>query len=326
MTSDELAEAAEVGRHGDSSIKAALDIDWSEEQARSDALTRLLTDVEALRSWIGAHLPQGEHDPPLQRALEMLARVVEQDLEPDPNQPGRSRIRKGVAKDRIISVEDAERRHGRKSKNRTINGFKKHIAVDVDHGLILAAAVLPANRPEHEAEKDLRPEVERVGDVVKLHADRGYLAGRWLRDLHQAGRPAISKPWGHHTSRFPKGAFRFDFEASVATCPAGETAPIRERSSGRAVGFPTVICQACLLRDECVPGSQRRGRYLNLHDAEELLQDLRDLSASPEVRAKQRERVVVEHRLARLRCPPTRRVAGQPSHARVRTSTSCATA
>ena len=62
---------------------------------------------------------------------------MEQDLEPDPNGGG-SRIIKGVAADRRISVEDGEMRHGRKSKSKTIKGYKRHVATDLDSQAIVA--------------------------------------------------------------------------------------------------------------------------------------------------------------------------------------------
>lgn len=94
MSSEEVAAAAGLQLYGESSIKASLDIDWSDDDARAEALQRLLADVSGLRSWIAAALPeQTADDPPMKRALELLARVVEQDLEPDPDCPGRSRIK-----------------------------------------------------------------------------------------------------------------------------------------------------------------------------------------------------------------------------------------
>ena len=38
------------------------------------------------------------------------------------------------AADRRVSIEDKEMRHGRKSKSKRFNGFKRHIATDVDRG------------------------------------------------------------------------------------------------------------------------------------------------------------------------------------------------
>jgi hypothetical protein len=66
--------------------------------------------------------------PPVSDALQLLRRVVAQDLEPDPNGGG-VRIRDGVAEDRVISVGDPEMWHARKSRSKTIRGFKRHIVI-----------------------------------------------------------------------------------------------------------------------------------------------------------------------------------------------------
>jgi hypothetical protein len=42
-------------------------------------------------------------------------------------------------------------RHGRKSKSKRFNGYKRHIAADLHTDLIFACAVTPANRPEEKA-------------------------------------------------------------------------------------------------------------------------------------------------------------------------------
>ena len=42
-------------------------------------------------------------------------------------------------------------RHGRKTKSKRFNGYKRHLAIDLDTLLVLAVAVLPANRPEEDA-------------------------------------------------------------------------------------------------------------------------------------------------------------------------------
>jgi hypothetical protein len=61
------------------------------------------------------------------------------------------RIRQAVAQDRRVSVEDGEMRHRRKSQSKRFNGFKQHIATEMDLDLIVACTVTPANRPEAEA-------------------------------------------------------------------------------------------------------------------------------------------------------------------------------
>src|SRR5205809_4919323 len=86
------------------------------------------------------------------------------------------RIRQGVAEDRRVSIADTEMRHGRKSKSKRFNGFKRHIAADVDRRLILACAMTPANRSEDEAIPSLTGDLARQGLAVDhLLIDRGYI-------------------------------------------------------------------------------------------------------------------------------------------------------
>lgn len=301
MSPAEVRDQAGTKVLGGSSIKGTLDIDWDNELEVQDALARLMEDVVALKTWVMQHLAADAAAPPLAKALDLLNRVLQQDLEPDPDDPNRSRIREGTAKNRQISVEDGEMRHGRKSKSRVINGFKNHIAVDLDTGLTLAAAVRPANEREHQVEHHIRGDIERHGDVSELHIDRGYLSSEWASELHSSGVPVYSKPWvNKRAKRFTKGDFKYDFERTTATCPAGEITHIRPGKAGRPahVTFASSTCRSCPIRLQCIPAEYTRGRTITLHLQERLLQDLRVLKSTPEGRKKLRLRVMIEHRLA----------------------------
>lgn len=299
---DEVRRRAGTKLLGQSSIKAALDIDWDDDSAQQEALERLLTDVASLRAWVAAHLKEEAGKPPLKEALDLLAKVVEQDLEPDPADSRKSRIREGTAKDRRISIIDGDMRHGRKSKSRVINGYKRHVARDLDSGLVLAATVRPANEREHAAESDIRPDIDRIGKVAELHIDRGYLSGDWPRELHESGVPVLSKPWSGTTERFGKADFCFDFSSDTVTCPAGSIAPIRQTmpEQPKRATFATATCQACPLKAQCLPPSAKSGRALTLHSAEPLLSELRKMRQTPEGRQRLRARVGVEHTLAHI--------------------------
>jgi len=308
LTPNEVRDRAGVRLLGGPSIKAALDIDWDDKVQQQEALERLLSEVTALHSWVEHNLSAEASEPPLKEALELLSRVIEQDIEPDPEGCGH-RIRKGTARDRRISIRDGQMRHGRKSKSRVINGYKRHVAMDLDSRLVLAATVRPANESEYKAETDIRPDVERLGKIEELHIDRGYLAGSWSRQLHESGHTVICKPRKIRSERFTKSDFRFDFDAGLSTCPAGESAPIRKGRTGRPdrVSFPSATCRACHLRPQCMTDKQCRGRDLTLHAAEPLLQQLRDDKKTTAGRARLRERVQVEHCLAHLTARQGRR-------------------
>jgi hypothetical protein len=93
--------------------------------------------LDGLERWIAREFGDEAAEAPLAGPLTMLQKLREQDLEPEPpdNKP---RIRKGTAEDRRVAVEDKDMRHGRRSKSKRFNGYKEHIACDLDTELIIA--------------------------------------------------------------------------------------------------------------------------------------------------------------------------------------------
>ena len=138
---EDIRRAAELRLIGRSSLKAALDIDWDDAGEQHRALQELIAEVHRLKHWLHDELKEDElAERPLREALEQLERVLGQDLEPDPVRGGR-RITRGTARNRQISIRDPSMRHGRKSRSTTIKGFKRYIAKELDHGLILGVDV-----------------------------------------------------------------------------------------------------------------------------------------------------------------------------------------
>jgi hypothetical protein len=274
------------------SIKAALDIDWSDADERQVALERLITEAEQLQAWVVQHLQDEAIRPPVSDALTLLRRVVTQDLEPDPDGGG-MRIREGVAEDRVISVGDPQMRHGRKSRSRTIKGYKRHIVIA--NRFILGTAVAPANRPEHEPMPQLIEVARRAGQLADVYFDRGYLASPEVTMLRRQGVTIHSRPWNpSRNGLFSKAQFEISLAARMVACPAGYTAAITP--SGMAL-FDEAACRRCKLKLHCTQG---KARTLRVHENEELLIELRAAQASAEGRADYRRRTAVEHRLARV--------------------------
>jgi hypothetical protein len=89
---------------------------------------------------------------------------------------GGRRIKRHVAPDRRISIEDKDIRHGRKSSSKTFNGFKEHFAVDLDSKVTREVIVRPANEPEHEVVALLAEELEKASGLLQLDVDLGYMA------------------------------------------------------------------------------------------------------------------------------------------------------
>ena len=294
ISRDAVLREAGVTLLGAPSLKAALDIDWTDPTAQADALARLLADVDRLEAWVGTHVPIADA-PPVQAALAALRRVLAQDFEPDPT-TGQRRIRRGVAADRMPSLGDPEMRHGRKTRTKPFNGYKRHVLTLIDQDLILDAIARPANEPEHTALALLEPALAPHGPVVELAVDRGYLASPRIGPLHAQGVTIRAKAWrSANGDRFPKHAFTIDLAARRVTCPAGQVAAIAPGAA--TVHFRPTVCQPCAQRDACTTA---RGRSVSLHPQEALLQTLAAAQRQPAGRAALRQRVAVEHTLARI--------------------------
>lgn len=282
-----------------SSIKRALDIEWSDPVAKAEAVPTLVAQLDALETWVRKRLPQECSEPPLKEHLATLEQIRDQDLEPDPS--GGSRIREGVAPDRRISIEDKEMRHGRKSKTKRFNGYKRHIATDLDTTLILACAVTPANRPEQEAGADLQHDIGRCprrSAIGELFIDRGYINSSVVNDVLDAGGDVVCKPWRVGNGKlFAKTDFQFDFRRRLLTCPAGET---QRFTLDSVVEFDAATCASCPLRAQCTKAKSDTGRMVRIADDEPLQHRLRKLIATPTGRERLRERTAVEHRLAHV--------------------------
>lgn len=275
-----------------SSVKAALDIDWDDEDQRREGLERLLTEVSALEKWVKQRAKAQAKGEPLKSALGLLRQIAAQDTEPDPNGGG-PRIKEGVTPDRIISASDTEMRHGRKSRSKRFDGYKRHIAIA--HNLILATAVRPANRREHEPAEELLQTASAFGQIQVLDIDRGYLPSPAVERLHAAGAQIRSRAWQTaNAGFFTKEHFEIDLQRRSVTCPAGRTVKIGVAGK---VAFRADECAACELKSLCTPA---RRRSLSVHRQEALLIRLRQDLKTKSGRRELRKRVAVEHRLARI--------------------------
>src|SRR5262249_27343247 len=127
------------------SLKAALDLDWDDLEARQQALAMVLAALDAVESWVAAQHATAQI-PAVQASLACARPVQTQDVAPTAS--GRPHLRRAVARERRIAVEDAEMRHGRKSHRVRVDGYKRHVVHDLDSGGVRAVGLTPANAPE----------------------------------------------------------------------------------------------------------------------------------------------------------------------------------
>lgn len=296
---EKVAAAAGIPLLLESSAKRALDLEWSDPDAKERAVDTVARQIEALETWIRQKLPEAIKQPPLKEHVDTLVQIRTQDLEPDPSGGGKTRIKQGVAAERRVSIEDPDMRHGRKSKSKRFNGYKRHIALDLDTDLVVAAALTPANRPEEEAAPVLKADIESAKRrIAELHVDRGYIASPAVADVIADGGEVICKPWVPRNGKlFSKADFKINMRDMTITCPAGEVERI---DLGADVEFDAKACDRCPLRAQCTKAALGNGRSVTIADNERLQHRLRKLMATPSGRERLRQRIPVEHALAHL--------------------------
>ena len=271
-------------------------IAWNDAQACAELVDALVRDALAALD----ALPAEQSDPKAADALALLALIAGQDVElvDEGSEPPRWRIAQRVAPDRVISVVDPEARHAHKTVHRRQDGFKAHLAVEPDTGLITACTLTKASGPDsHDAVVGLALLRDEPAPVEVL-ADSAYGTGQARAALREAGHHPIIKPIPLRAAvpgGFTLDEFTVDEPAGTVTCPNGLT---RRITRSRKVSFKAG-CKGCPLRGQCTTSVD--GRLLTLHEHEPLLRAARRQAQTPEFHDTYRQhRPMVERSIAWL--------------------------
>jgi transposase len=276
------------------------DIDWQDPTARRAHLGELVAAGMALLVEAA-----GIEDPAVAEPAELLAQVIDQDIETDDS--GDPQIRQGVAPDRVISHSDPEMRHGRKSASRRFDGHKVDIIGDEDSELILGVDVRAANAADGEGAVPLLAQVMALPGILvtTLLGDMAYSDGDVREAVEEQGAELVAKvPSVTNSGRFPKTDFAIDTKAGTVTCPAGVTTTHARKAKdhkarpGLRFGFPAATCAACPLREQCVGGTRGRSIFVGRHH--DRIAAARAAQAEPATRALLRQRSKIERKIDHL--------------------------
>jgi IS5 family transposase len=232
---------------------------WDDPDAKTALITGLVNDARAIIAALeGVALDDEQAD-----AVGLLALVAGQDVEPGEGE-GRWRIARRVAPDRVISTVDPDSRHMHKSVSSYRDGYKAHVAVEPETGLITACALTPANAGDGPTGVTL---LDGDQPGLQVLADSAYGSGEVRvairRARHRAAIKAIplrrAIPGG-----FDRDDFSIDHAARTATCPAGHTVPIAAK--GGASFGPR--CTGCPHRARCTTSKTGRTLHIGEYDAE----------------------------------------------------------
>ena len=334
------AAAAEVRAHDYDAGRAKPECDWCDAAARAALVDALVGDASATLEAVGGVDLDGE----AADAVGLLGVVAGQDVEEDPEEPGRWRIARGVAADRVISTVDREARHARKSRSARRDGYKAHISAEPETGLICAVALTAANvsdasvGPELLAAEAAAETQDAAGGAAlagpageeaatqpaaaesaveesaaaprEVLADSAYASGPALEAFAAAGWETTIKPIDRApriAGGFARGDFAIDAATGAVTCPQGHTVALRPAGAGRHLARFGGCCAACPQRARCTTSAA--GRTISVDRFEDRRAANKARWADPATRASYRQhRPLVERSIAWLTRGKSRRV------------------
>lgn len=295
----ELARQADLERHFEaSSIKASEPVDWSDAASVSGFLAGLLEDCDralSVAEQAGVATPE----------VALLEAVIDQDIDRGDEQTP-PQIRRGVAKDRIPSVHDPEMRHGRKSSGKTYDGHKAHLVAELSSGVITAVEVTaPGEADGAQVQSLIEKTCELTqAEVGRALGDSAYSSREAQRQAQRSGVDLRTKMPSSRRDYYGPEDFELSTDGRTARCPAGHHS-VRQARHQPKESIPELrhfwsaqLCGSCALKEACTPGRLRSlGVPRDFHERRRRER----YAASPEGRQELRQRVVVEHAIARVK-------------------------
>ncbi|MDQ6910583.1 MAG: IS1182 family transposase [Actinomycetota bacterium] len=232
---------------------------WDDPDGLDQLITALVRDALAVLDALdGVDL-----NPAQAEAVGLLALVAGQDVEPGEGD-GTWRIIRGTAPGRMVSTVDPESRHVHKSRSVYRDGYKAHLAVEPDTGLVTDCALTPGDVSDGAAGVEL---LDGQEPGLEIYADSAYGSGDTRATLRDKGHDPVIKPIPLPIA-IPGGFNRDDFVVDhhhrTVICPAGHTVAITAKGHARF----NPHCRGCPLRLRCTTAVEGKHVRISEHDDE----------------------------------------------------------
>lgn len=283
------------------------DIDWENPEQRAKVLNELVTDGRHLLEELSKQ--DGSKDEVISIASELLCQILEQDItspEEEKEKGIAPQIKDGVAKNRVISTNDTEMRHGRKSSSKKFDGYKVHITENRDEEWVTNVEVTAGN--VHDAEPSLnlvKEQKETLGATPeRVLGDGAYGTADNRADFDSEGIELISHISTSHDGKIYKEDFDIDLANSCVTCVGGQTTEKCTKSKdvkGREIkifAFDAEKCANCEFREKCT--RSKTGRKITLNFNEKYIQEAREKQQQEWFDNEYSTRAIIERKLSQL--------------------------
>ena len=216
------------------------------------------------------------------------------------------------AKDKLISPVDPDARTGKKAGT-TWPGYKAHIVMEEESGIITGVETTPANATDGSQLQPLLEEQEEVHSLrpQELTADKAYDWGENLESLainKTIANIALTKQVNPRSAGyFTVDDFLYDPANIKLMCPAGHISTNRYKEilngyppnkPGYAFQFRASLCNDCPLKAKCVKNSEGRRVYISYY--EPYFRMARERLATEEGKQAYHNRYKIEQKVADL--------------------------
>jgi transposase len=214
-------------------------------------------------------------------------------------------------RERVAGILDDLKKSGRSSLNTTDPdsirtrsgrgahaGYNAQLAVDDKHGLIANADVVVKSEDTVQFADQIHDAAETLGKQPESAvADAGYYSPQELKKVHDKGISVVVPSPIHNASRpvdrYRRDGFTYDHERDEFTCPEGHRMRLMGQHGKRRRGYcieSAKLCRECCRFGTCT--TSRRGRWINRHNDEDLIQELAEnYRNNEELYAKRKTRV-----------------------------------
>ena len=174
----------------------------------------------------------------------------------------------------MVSTVDPESRHAHKTAHNYRDGFKAHVAVEPDSGLVTACDLGSGVASDASVAPGL---IDGDPEAETILGDSAYGSGELRAHLEDEDKTAVIDAPPLRTAipgGFSLDDFDIDIDARTVTCPAGVTVGLNKHDQARF----GANCATCPLRTRCTKA--RKGRAVRVHPQHRLLAGARRQASS----------------------------------------------
>lgn len=219
---------------------------------------RKLVDVVNDAKAVLKHIKNIKEDRDLRRRIDMLKRILQENIEKGEDGEPKEIAYKEKPKDMMVSPIDPDARCGRKSETKKFIGYKANVTETVESRFITNIKAMPGNRPDGQTAVESVIEQRDYGIIpVKVIGDTAYGDGKYRKELKENGTEVVAPLRivnGRTKYIYPKSIFKYDEKKQTLTCPQGVTT--REtyydyQKEIKTFHFPMSKCNKCPVQRQC---------------------------------------------------------------------------